>query len=98
MKGMTLDQFVQTMIEYDEIEFSYCSVAYNFQKEDAEGGLIRISVWQGGKNPKCCYTATVANDHDSFQVVAQKLIHEKILFDGNSIAEGDSDIAVEFFT
>ena len=33
---MTLKKFLQTMTNYDEIEFSYKDVQYDFQKENAE--------------------------------------------------------------
>lgn len=50
MHGMTLKKFLQTMTNYDEIEFSYKDVQYDFQKEKADDGKIKISVWQGGAN------------------------------------------------
>ena len=97
MNGMTLKKFLQTMIDYDEIEFSYCAVLYNFQKEDTADKKIRISVWRSGaKTP--CYSVIVENDSAEFAKVAKNLIEEKILFDGKSISEVEKNITVEFFT
>ena len=94
MIGMTLKKFLQTMIDYDEIEFSYREVLYNFQKENSDGDKIKISVWQGGENPKCCYSVEVENNSAEFAKVAKKLIEEKILFDGKSISETEKNISV----
>lgn len=95
MNGMTLKKFQQTAIDYDEIEFSYLDVLYNFQKENSSDGKIKISIWQSGKSPKCCYSVEIENNSAEF---ANSLIEEKILFDGKSIAEAEKDIEVEFFT
>ena len=97
MNGMNLKKFLQTMIEYDEIEFSYRDVLYNFQKENSDDGKIKISVWQSGeKNP--CYSVEVENNSSEFEKVAKNLIEEKILFNGKSISEDEKNISVEFFT
>ena len=97
MNGMNLKEFQQTVIDYDEIEFSYKNICYNFQKENSGGGKIKISVWQNGeKNP--CYSVEVENNSAEFEKVAKNLIEEKILFDKKSIAETEKDITVEFFT
>ena len=98
MNGMTLKEFQQTMIDYDEIEFSYLDVLYNFQKENADNGKIKISVWQGGESLKCCYSVEVENNSAEFAKVAKNLIDAKILFDGKSISETEKNIEVEFFT
>lgn len=96
MNGMTLRKFVQTMADYDEIEFSYADVQYNFQKENASEGL-KISIWRAGdKNP--CYCVEIADDPAAVKQAAKKLVNAKILFDGKSIAEAENDIDVEFFT
>ena len=94
---MNLKNFLQTMIDYDEIEFSYREVLYNFQKDNANSGKIKISVWQSGEKTPC-YSVEVENDSAEFEKVAKNLIEEKILFDGKSIVEGESDISIEFFT
>ena len=98
MNGMNLKEFQQTVIDYDEIEFSYRDALYNFQKENTSGEKIKISVWQSGESPKCCYAVEVENNSAEFEKVAKNLIEEKILFDGKSIAEAEKDIEVEFFT
>lgn len=98
MNGMTLKKFLQTMIDYDEIEFSYLDVLYNFQKENADNGKIKISVWQSGESPKCCYSVEVEDTSAEFAKVSKNLIEEKILFDGKSISEAEKNISVEFFT
>ena len=41
--------FRKTLTEYDEIEFSYAGVQYNFQKENSAEGL-KISIWRLGRN------------------------------------------------
>ena len=92
-----MKNFLQTIIDYDEIEFSYREILYNFQKENANNGKIKISVWQSGKKTPC-YSVEVENDSAEFEKVAKNLIEEKILFDGKSIVEGEADISVEFFT
>ena len=97
MNGMNLKEFQQTVIDYDEIEFSYHNALYNFQKENSGGGKIKISVWQSGEKTPC-YSVEVENDSAEFEKVAKNLIEEKILFDGKSIVEGESDISIEFFT
>ena len=97
MNGMTLKKFLQTMIDYDEIEFSYKNICYNFQKENSADAKIKISVWQSGaKTP--CYSVEVENTPTAFKKVAKNLINEKILLDGKSIAEDEKNITVEFFT
>jgi len=98
MNGMTLKEFQKTIIDYDEIEFSYREVNYNFQKENSNGGKIKISIWQSGKIPKCCYDVEVEDNPKEFENISKNLIHEKILFDGKSIVEGEAEISVEFFT
>lgn len=98
MKGMTLKQFLQTMTNYDEIEFSYKGIQYDFQKEkSATAGKIKISVWQYGANSPC-YCVEVENNFSAFKKVAENIIVAKILFDGKSIAESEKFIDVEFFT
>jgi len=97
MKGMTLKQFLQTMTNYDEIEFSYKGIQYDFQKEKAAAEKIKISVWQSGANSPC-YCVEVENNLSAFKKVAENLIVAKILFDGKSIAESEKFIDVEFFT
>lgn len=49
MNGMNLKEFQQTVIDYDEIEFSYRDALYNFQKENSVEGKIKISVWKSGE-------------------------------------------------
>ena len=96
MNGMTLKNFRKTLTEYDEIEFSYAGVQYNFQKENSAEGL-KISIWRlGDKVP--CYCVEIKNNLRSLKQAAQNLIYAKILFDGKSIAEAEKDIDVEFFT
>ncbi len=96
MNGMTLKNFRKTLAEYDEIEFSYAGVQYNFRKENSAEGL-KISIWRvGDKEP--CYRVEVANNLRSLKQAAKKLIAAKILFDGKSIAEAEKNIDVEFFT
>lgn len=97
MTGMTLKKFLYTMTNFDEIEFSYKGVQYDFQKE-RDAAQVKISVWQGGKNPKCCYCIEVEDSLAEFETVAKNLIHAKILFDGKSVAEAEQFIDVEFFS
>lgn len=98
MKGMILRKFLQTMIDFDEIEFSYKGVQYNFQKENSAVAQVKISVWQGGEIPKCCYSVEVEDNLAELEKVARNLIDAKILFDGKSIAEAENFIDVEFFS
>lgn len=86
------------MINYDEIEFSYNGVQYDFQKENSSAGKLKISVWQSGEKPKCCYSVEVEDNVTAFEKAAQNLIDAKIFHDGKSIAESEKDIDVEFFT
>lgn len=97
MNGMNLKEFQQTVIDYDEIEFSYRDALYNFQKENSSGGKIKISVWKSGEK-KSCYAVEVENNSAELEKVAKNLIEEKILFDGKSIAKAEKNITVEFFT
>ena len=85
------------MTIYDEIEFSYNGVQYNFQKENGSADQIKISVWQSG-NKIPCYSVEVENNLSALENTAQNLINAKILFDGKSIAEAEKNIDVEFFT
>ena len=94
MTGMTLDELKQTMVTHDEIEFSYRSEMYDFQKDPAEDSRIKISVWRCGDNPECRYSVTIS-DGEPF---VDDLINAKIFPDGKSIVEGEADIDVEFFT
>lgn len=94
MTGMTLKQLKQTITIYDEIEFSYRGEMYDFQKEIADNSRIKISVWRCGKNPKCRYSVTV-DDGENF---VDDLVDAEIFPDGKSIATGEADIEVEFFT
>ena len=94
MTGMTFNQLKRTMATYDEIEFSYRGEMYDFQKEPAEGSRIKISVWHCTDNPECVYSVTIA-DGESF---VKDLVSAKIFPNGKSIAEGEADIDVEFFT
>ena len=86
------------MIEFDEIEFTYHGIMYNFQKENLTDNKIKISIWQGGDNPKCLYSVDVEDNVIKIIEVVEKLINTKIFFDGKSIIDGESDITVEFFT
>lgn len=79
-----LKEFLQTMTNYDEIEFSYNDVQYDFQKEKAAAGKIKISVWQYGANSPC-YCVEVENNFSAFKKVAENIIDAKILFDGKSM-------------
>ncbi len=97
MKGMTLKKFLKTITEYDEIEFSYNGVQYNFQKENGSSDQVKISVWQSG-NKMPCYSVETEDNFFSLEKAAQNLINAKILFDGKSIAESEKYIDVEFFT
>ncbi len=96
MIGMSLKKFTQTIAVYDEIEFSYAGVQYNFQKENASD-CLRISVWRAGDKAPC-YCVEVEDNPGALKQAAQNLINAKILFDGKSIAEAEKDIDVEFFT
>lgn len=96
MNGMTLKDFRKTLTEYDEIEFSYLGVQYDFQKENSDTGL-KISIWRAG-DEKPCYCVEIENNTRSIKQAAGKLIDAKILFDGKSIIEAEEDIDVEFFT
>lgn len=94
MTGMTLDELKETMTTHDEIEFSYRGEMYDFQKDPAESSRIKISVWRCGDNPECVYSIKIY-DGEPF---VDDLINAKIFPDGKSIAEGEADIDVEFFT
>ena len=98
MEGMNLKQFKETMINFDEIEFTYCGITYDFQKENVCEGKIKISIWQCGDNPKCIYSVEVEDDVKHISEIVKKLINAKIFFDGKSIIDGEADIDVEFFT
>ena len=95
---MDLKTFKQTMIDFDEIEFTYCGIMHNFQKENATDDKIKISIWQGGDNPKCLYAIDVEDNVIKITEVVEKLINAKIFFDSKSIIDGEADIDVEFFT
>ena len=97
MNGMNLKNFLQTVIDYDEIEFSYLGIQYNFQKENSADGKIKISVWKSGEKIPC-YLVEVENNSAAFEEIAKNLFEEKILFDGKSISEAEKNISVEFFT
>ena len=92
MEGMTLKNFKQTMIEFDEIEFTYRGIMHNFQKENATDDKIKISIWQGGDNPKCLYSVEVEDNVIKITEVVEKLINAKIFFNSKSV------IDIEFFT
>ena len=94
MSGMTFKQFKRTLVAYGEMKFSYRGEPYNFQK-DPDAAQIKVSVWYGGDYPQCVYSRTVAAQDDSF---VSDLISAKIFPDGKSIADGQADIDVEFFT
>ena len=94
MTGMTLNELKETMVIHSEIEFSYRDEMYDFQKDPAEGSRKKISVWLCDDNPKCVYSITIA-DGEPF---VDDLINANIFPDGKSIAEGEADIDVEFFT
>ena len=85
------------MTNYDEIEFSYNGVQYNFQKENSSAGKLKISVWQSGANSPC-YCVEVENNFSAFKKVAEDIIDAKIFPDGKSTAEVEKYIEVEFFT
>ena len=91
---MTLNELKETMITYDEIEFSYRGEMYDFQKDPAENSRKKISIWRAGDNPECVYSVTIA-DGEPF---VDDLIHAKIFPDGKFIVNGESDIDVEFYT
>ena len=96
MNGMTLKNFQKTLTDYDEIEFSYAGVQYNFQKENS-AECLKISIWRSGdENP--CYCVEVENNLVALKQAAKNLINAKILFDGKAISEAEKDINVEFFT
>ena len=98
MEGMTLKQFKNTMIEFDEIEFTYRGIMHDFQKDDVEDDKIKISIWQCGDNPKCLYSIEIENNITFIAEAVENLINAKIFFDDKSIVDGSFDINVEFFT
>ena len=83
MNGMSLKNFQKTLVEYDEIEFSYLGVQYDFQKENSDTGL-KISIWRSG-DQKPRYCVKIENNLPSLEQAAQNLINAKILFDGKFI-------------
>ena len=96
MQGMTLKQFMKTIVNYDEIEFSYEDVQYDLQKENASDGKVMISIWQSGEPPRCCYSIEISEDMTA--KAAKDIVQAKILHDGMSIASVENKICVEFFT
>ncbi len=90
------ENFQKTLLEYDEIEFSYAGVQYDFQKENAAADL-KLSVWRFGDETPC-YCVEIPDDLSTLKKAVRNLIDAKILFDGKSIAEAEKDIDVEFFT
>ena len=96
MNGMSLKNFQKTLIEYDEIEFSYLGVQYDFQKENSDT-VFKISIWRSG-DQKPCYCVEIENNLPSLEQAIKDLINAKILFDGKSISDAEKDIDVEFFT
>ena len=96
MNGMSLKNFQKTLIEYDEIEFSYLGVQYDFQKENSDAGL-KISIWRSG-DQKPCYCVKIENNIFSLEQAIKDLINAKILFDGSSIKDAEKSIDIEFFT
>lgn len=98
MEGMNLKNFRETMIKFDEIEFTYLGIIHNFQKENSIDDKIKISIWQGGDNPKCLYSVEVEDNVIKITEVVEKLINAKIFFNSKSVIDGEADIDIEFFT
>lgn len=97
MKGMTLNEFENVMLDYDEIEFSYRDEEYNFQKMIPKGSPsnLIIEIWRAGSSPKCIYSKKI--DHFTKNDI-HELLNYPIFNDGKSIISGENDIVVEFYT
>lgn len=77
---MTLDAFKKMLSHWDDIEFTYHGVYYNFMRE--KDGLINI--WRGHGYSRSCYSSSKTDVND--------IITAHILQDGKSIAEVPSEI------
>ena len=99
MLGITLERLRQTIISYDEIEFSYDGRLYGFQKESVAGKdhLIVLSLWEVGDTPSCCFSEEDVAGNDREVEVVDRLLNERMLHDNTSIVESEDRIVVGFF-
>ena len=79
VQTMSLESFKKMLATWDDIEFIYHGVYYNFMREDDT-----INIWRGHGYVHSCYSATTTDVED--------IVNAKILQDGKSIAEAQAEI------
>ena len=88
VQTMSLKAFKKILVTWDDIEFKYNGIYYNFIKESLIEGQIKIDVWRGYNQDYSCYSIIVNNGDD----FVENLINAKIFDDGKSIAEAQKEI------
>lgn len=79
VQTMSLAAFKKMLAHWDDVEFTYHKVYYNFMREDDS-----INIYRGHEN-NLIYSAAATTDVD-------EIISAKFLQDGKSIAEAQSEI------
>ena len=64
VQGMTLSAFKKILLTWDDIEFSYRGVHYNFMKESLTGKKNQIEVWRGYSQNDLCYSVTIQENEN----------------------------------
>ena len=85
---MTLNAFKKILANWDDIEFVYQNIYYNFMKEPIDGGKFQINVWRGQGYNNSIYSRVI-EDGENF---VDDLINAKIFPDGKSIVEVQGEI------
>ena len=80
IQTMSMDAFKKMLVSWDDVEFFYHNVYYNFMR-DKNGS---INIWRGHGYVYSCYSAT-STDVDN-------IVNAPILQDGKSIAEVPAEI------
>ncbi len=80
VKTMSLESFKKMLAHWDDVEFTYHKVYYNFMRE-SDGS---INIWRGQGYQKTVYTA------DTFDV--EEIVNAKIFDDGKSIAQVQAEV------
>ena len=85
---MTLNAFKKILANWDDIEFVYQNIYYNFMKEPIDGGKFQINVWRGQGYKNSIYSRVI-EDGENF---VDDLINAKIFPDDKSIIEVQGEI------
>ena len=96
MNGMTIREFYDAMIKYDEIEFTYHGIEYMFNKTSIPDNrqYIEVTIWSGEPQISCRFKEIAENSQLKLDKLIQNIFTSPILLDGKTLKEAESDIYV----